>query len=85
MLSCREVTRLVASDELATAHWRRRFAVRLHQFLCRHCRRYMKQLQSLGSSTRKALDAEIDTAAVERLEREIVARLPDAPDESATE
>ena len=48
MLNCREVTRLVASDEIKAAGWGRRLSVRLHLFTCRKCRRYVAQLRALG-------------------------------------
>ena len=52
MLRCREVTRLHASDELATAPLRTRLGVRLHLLLCRHCRRYVRELARIGQATR---------------------------------
>ena len=45
MMSCREVTGLVASDELAEAPWARRLVVRLHLFMRSHCRRYAQHGQ----------------------------------------
>jgi hypothetical protein len=42
MLSCREVTER-ASDYLDRAlPLRQRLAVRLHLFMCQHCRRYLR-------------------------------------------
>lgn len=52
MLRCREVTRLHASDELASAPWRTRLGVRLHLMLCRHCRRYVRELARIGEAAR---------------------------------
>ncbi|MGD9524826.1 MAG: hypothetical protein AB7N73_08430 [Gemmatimonadales bacterium] len=54
MLACRDVTRLVASDALSTAGWRTRLAVRIHQAMCRHCRRYARQLRAIGDAARAA-------------------------------
>lgn len=54
MLTCKEVTRLVASDELAGAGWSRRLAVRLHYMMCSHCRRYAAQIRRLGEWARGA-------------------------------
>jgi hypothetical protein len=50
MLKCREVP---AEAELLLAGdlgWRRRMALRMHLFLCVHCRRYVRQLRLLLSS-----------------------------------
>jgi len=53
MMSCREVTRIVASDELAEAPRARRLAIRFHHLICRYCRRYASQLRALGEAARK--------------------------------
>jgi len=53
VLSCREVTRLTASDELSGASLRLRLAVRFHRMLCGACRRYARQIRSLGTLARK--------------------------------
>ena len=48
MLSCRELveetTSTLSLDELQR---RQRWAVRLHLLICRHCRRYVRQLKLL--------------------------------------
>ncbi len=73
MLSCREVVRLIASDELAAAGWRRRLAVRLHWLMCRYCRRYAAQLRAIGEATRKLLEGgEADPTRLARLEGRIL-------------
>ncbi len=83
MLSCKEVTRIVASDELAGAGWRRRQGIRLHLFFCRHCRRYAAQLRAIGQSARKLLDfGSEEPEAIRRLERAILQRFPDRPIDS---
>lgn len=53
MLSCKEVTRLVASEELAEASRARRISVGFHHFMCRHCRRYARQIRGLGRAARE--------------------------------
>lgn len=75
MLSCKEVTRKIASDELAKAGWKEHFAVRLHLLGCRYCRRYAAQLRALGAAARNVLGARSEDAqTLERLEREILER-----------
>ena len=47
MLSCREVVQdsdLLLAGELP---WRRRLSVKMHLLVCRHCRRYLRQLRIL--------------------------------------
>ncbi len=48
MPTCKEVTRAIASDELATAGRLRRGAVRMHLLRGRHCRRYAAQIRAIG-------------------------------------
>ena len=52
MLTCKEVSRTIASDDLAEAGLRRRLAVRFHLWMCRHCRRYATQMRQLGDMAR---------------------------------
>ena len=53
MLTCREVTQLVGSDNVRVAPLRTRLAVRLHLVMCRHCRRYRRELQVIGAAARR--------------------------------
>ena len=55
MPSCREIARMVASDELTDAGWVRRLSVRFHLLMCRHCTRYAAELRAIGASARNAL------------------------------
>jgi hypothetical protein len=52
MLKCREISHLVATDELATGTWLKRLEVRFHLLMCRHCSRYAAQLKKLGVAVR---------------------------------
>ncbi len=73
MLSCKEVTRKIASDELAEAGWWERLAVRLHLLWCRHCRRYVAQLRAIGAAARNLWGPlSQDPSTLERLERQIL-------------
>jgi hypothetical protein len=87
MLTCREVARAIASDEVAEAAWRQRLAVRFHLLLCRHCRRYAFQLREIGRATRELVTSEPpDVATLERLERSICQKLDaDADSPSSSE
>lgn len=75
MLTCQELTRIIASDEFADAGWGRRLAIRLHLFLCRYCRRYAAQLRAIKELARKHLGGgEPDPVTRDRLSRCILAR-----------
>ena len=87
MPTCREVSRMVASDELASAGWRRRLAFRLHWLMCRHCRRYSRQIEAIGTAARQVLGvAEAHSGSRERLRSSILDKLApgdgDGPDPS---
>lgn len=49
---CRELARLVATDEIANAPWSKRLVARVHLFVCRPCRAYCEQLRAIGSTVR---------------------------------
>ncbi len=71
MLACNEVTRLWASEEIRSATLARRIAVRMHLMMCRHCRRYVRELALIGEGARVAAEASTDDAIRERLERRL--------------
>ena len=80
MLSCKEVTRIVASDELAGAGWRRRLAIRIHLLICRYCRRYAAQLRAIGQSARKLFRLEKGgPETIHRLKQAILQRSLEGP------
>ncbi len=75
MVSCKEVTRKIASDEFAEAGWNERLAVRLHLLGCHHCRGYAAQLGAIGAAARNLLGRWSQApSALERLERQILER-----------
>jgi anti-sigma factor RsiW len=79
MLTCKQVTRAIASDELAVASWRHRVVVRFHLIRCRHCRRYAAQLRAIGSATRDIFQPPHDEdETLRRLEQGLEGDLPDA-------
>jgi hypothetical protein len=83
MKTCREVTTLVASDEYTSASWRSRMGVRLHLLFCKHCSSYVSQIRAMGARTRAVFDGGTDDdEAVERLEDNILKRIPPSGDES---
>ncbi len=46
-LSCRKAAELASRSLDQTLPWRERLALRLHTFICRVCRRYVRQLELL--------------------------------------
>jgi len=85
MMSCRQVTRRIASDQLAGAGWRSRLGVRLHLAMCRHCRRYAAQLAAIGDAAR-SLFRRRESGPSRDLERAILERCREdhrQPDDAA--
>ncbi len=80
MQSCKEVARLIASEELVDAGWLRRALVRLHLLRCHRCRRYAAQLRAIGAAARDRWGSGPDEQALERLERSILERCLDPSD-----
>ncbi len=77
MLTCRDLTRMIASEELAEAGWRRRLGVRFHLAMCRYCRRYAAQLRAIGEAARRMLrSGDADSTTLDQLERAILDRSP---------
>ncbi len=74
MMRCRDVTRLVAGEELGRASRLRRAAVRLHLLMCRHCGAYAAQLRAIGRAARQRWGGRPepeDSLAIERLRKAI--------------
>ena len=81
MQNCKEVARLIASDELADAEWSTRALVRLHLLMCRDCKGYAAQLRAIGAAARHRSDsAVVDRAAFEKLQNSILERCLDTSD-----
>ena len=73
MLSCKEVSRLVSSDELESVGAVKRFRARLHLLLCRECRRYAEQLRIIGTAAREKMRNLVgDKETITRLEKSIL-------------
>ena len=77
MLSCSEVARICASDEIRSCGPVRRLAVRLHLLMCRHCRRYVRELAEIGEAVRSSTTA-ADGQAGQAILRNVFGE-PDGP------
>ena len=73
MQTCREVAYVIASDGLERAGWPTRLLTRLHLLYCDACRRYARELATIGRAGREAWSADsVDPKAVQRLEGSIM-------------
>ena len=75
MLSCKEVSTILATDALEQSSRFQRISVRLHLLMCRHCRRYKTQLVKIGETARSLWGMlQSDPGVEERIERAALAR-----------
>ena len=73
MLNCKEVSRIVASDELETLGVIKRLRMRFHLLICRECRRYAEQIRTIGAAAREKVRSLLaDKESIARLERSIL-------------
>ena len=73
VLNCKEVSRIVASDELDGLGALKRIRVRFHLLICRGCRRYAEQIRIIGAAARERVRSlVVDKGALARLEKSIL-------------
>lgn len=80
MLRCKDVAELVATDAWRQPPVRRRVAVLFHLAMCRHCRRYVRQLRRLGAAARRLVQGvAVDPAAAARIAEAVRQAAEQAP------
>lgn len=57
---------IVASENLPHRRWHDRLSLCIHLLMCRHCRRYARQLASIADALRGLYDEEPATDALEK-------------------
>jgi predicted anti-sigma-YlaC factor YlaD len=57
MMTCKDVSMLISAGDLADAPLMRRWAVRVHLTMCRHCRAFLRQVEVVARAARAAADA----------------------------
>ena len=73
MISCKDVSALLMSDQLQAQTWWKRAEVRLHLAMCRLCSRLKRQLDQMHTAalalrkSRDAPDAELEELLLRRL------------------
>ena len=71
-ISCKNVAKLLLSEQLQTQNWWKRMEVRLHLSMCDLCSRLARQIKQLRAGARKmSTQAEPDSELEERLIRKI--------------
>jgi len=79
-MKCREVSTLVSTGQLDDQRLGRRLEAWLHFMMCRHCRRFWRQVRSLDRSLRTVV-AGLEREKPADLEHRVIERLsaPPAP------
>lgn len=72
MISCKNVAKLLMSDQLQAQSWWKRMEVRLHLAMCRFCSRLARQMEQLRSVARgvgqqKQADPDFEDRLIRRL------------------
>lgn len=73
MLTCRELTELITSYMEGKVSLRQRLRIQMHLAMCRHCRRYLRQMKY----TIRLLGALLDGALPPQLESDLMRRFAD--------
>lgn len=71
MIRCKEVSTLISTEQLGFQPVWTRIAVRVHLMMCRHCRRFARQIAHLtraAANLQATFDREVTTEFVRRLE-----------------
>jgi hypothetical protein len=76
-MHCREIANLIDSDRVKDLHFADRVQVRVHLWVCWHCRQLVKQIQWLSRIAREHLpkDVEADPLLEERILKKLSSRL----------
>lgn len=54
MISCKDVAKALASDQVRLLPWRRRLELRLHLMLCKLCSQLARDFRQMRASVRQA-------------------------------
>ena len=72
MISCKNVAKLLMSDQLQAQSWWKRLEVRVHLAMCRFCSRLARQIEQLRAATRRTTEREeVDSGFEDRLIRRL--------------
>ena len=76
MLTCKEVAHLLSTDAVVEEKLSDRLRVKLHLFMCKHCREYAAQLHALGEAAHGLReDCTGEQEALDRMEEAILQQI----------
>lgn len=82
MIRCKQVARLLTSDQLAEQIWMKRVEVKLHLWMCKYCSRLAKQIHQLKAAVQRVFGEpmeELGSPAGQNLEKRVLAKLSEKP------
>lgn len=74
VISCKDVSGVLLSDQLKSQPWPKRWEIRLHLAMCRHCSSFARQLRKLSAAARAARfglqsDSDFEKRLLEKLKK----------------
>ncbi len=77
MMTCKEVSQLVASSEDEELGLMRRLQLRMHLMMCHRCRNYRQQIRAIARAARYLWrQPYADKSLLEQIETKIMSSLP---------
>lgn len=82
LISCRNVARLLSSEQVTDLTLGKRAEVRMHLLLCRYCSRFARQIRQLSLAARRDPGLpDVDSGFEERIIRRMSAKKDNCGDE----
>ena len=75
MISCKEVARLLDTEQVKDQGSMKRLQFRMHLWMCRHCKRFERQIRQLRAAARQLLGYAQAARPDGELEERILRRL----------
>jgi hypothetical protein len=65
MTPCREIARIVLSDEIALQPLWKRMEIRMHLSMCSFCSRLARQIAQIGEAVRQSVENDSEASGLE--------------------
>ena len=75
LMTCRDVSGMIGRGELEDARGLAKALAWLHLLVCRHCRRYRRQLRLLARAARLWRERLVEPSRLRAFEERLIARL----------
>lgn len=75
LTNCKELVERSTRGEFENASWLTKIFIRMHLVMCRHCRRYKRQMGLITQTVRSKAARAVDPSQLEDLKKKIIDRL----------